>query len=94
MQDFERCTPSEFHSIYKAWEEHVTALERGSWERMRMECLCMLQPHSRKALRVEDVMEFRWDKASEKDAETKHAAVSKEEFYARFARAKARFGLK
>jgi hypothetical protein len=54
----------------------------------------MLQPHSRKALRVEDVMEFRWDKASEKDAETKHAAVSKEEFYARFARAKARFGLK
>ncbi len=39
-------------------------------------------------------MEFRWEKETEKETETKRAAVSKEEFAERYAQAKARFGLK
>ena len=54
-----------------------------------MECLCMLQPHSKKQLQARDVLEFAWER--EVSAPVK---VSDAEIQERFARAKARYGLK
>lgn len=89
QSDFEQCTPSEFYAICHAWHERETQLERSRWERMRMECLCMLQPHSKKRLQARDVLEFAWER--EVSAPVK---VSDAEIQERFARAKARYGLK
>ena len=62
MQDFERCTPSEFKATFDAWNGGRERLERGEWERVRMSCLCSLQPYSKKKLRPTDIMEFPWEK--------------------------------
>ena len=94
LHDFCQCTPSEFQAIHDAWHSHWTHSEHSAWERTRMESLCTLQPHSKKKLKARDVMEFRWDKDSEKAVEKKRAAVSDEEIAERYAQAKARYGLK
>lgn len=58
LADFERCTPREFDHVYLHWERtHV----REPWERTRMLACSMLQPWSRKALKVTDVCRFEWD---------------------------------
>ena len=94
LHDFCQCTPSEFQAIHDAWHSHWTHSEHSAWERTRLESLCTLQPHSKKKLKASDVMEFRWDKDSEKAVEKKRAAVSDEEIAERYAQAKARYGLK
>ncbi len=66
LDDFERCTPSEFWQIHGAWQECFCNTQRGSWERVRMMCLCMLQPYSKKPLKASDVMVFPWDTEVEK----------------------------
>ncbi len=87
--DFCQCTPSEFHAIYSAWQKREIQLERSAWERMRMECLCSLQPHSKKQLQARDVMEFGWERE-----DLTPVKVSDEEIAKRFAQAKSRYGLK
>lgn len=85
---FCRCTPSEFHAIWQAWSEMREADERGAWERMRMQCLCSLQPYSQKRLKATDVMELPWDEKP-KAAEP----VSDEELMRRYEAARKRMGL-
>lgn len=85
---FCRCTPSEFHAVWQAWSEMREADERGAWERMRMQCLCSLQPYSQKRLKASDVMELPWDEKP-KDA----APVSDEELMRRYEAARKRMGL-
>lgn len=59
LQDFDRCSPSEFDEVCRQWElTHV----RDPWERARFLACCMLQPYSKKTLRVTDVCRFDWDK--------------------------------
>ena len=62
MDDFCRCTPSEYYAAYEAWHGAVDAAERGKWERVRMQCLCILQPYSKDKLKARDIMQFAWDK--------------------------------
>lgn len=77
MQDFERCTPSEFKATFDAWNGGRERLERGEWERVRMSCLCSLQPYSKKKLRPTDIMEFPWEKQEVKtESVRKHARRS------------------
>ena len=90
MEDFCRCTPSEFRAVWKSWSERETRLERGAWERMRMECLCSLQPHSKAKLTGRDLMTFPWEKEAEREKET----LTAEELRERVERAKARYGLR
>ena len=61
IDDFERCTPSEFQAIVVAWNDQRQNADRSEWERARMQCLCMLQPHSKKKLKPRDVLQFAWD---------------------------------
>lgn len=62
LDDFCRCTPSEFRAIWDVWHEMHERRERGAWERARMLALCALQPHARQRLRPADVMTFPWEK--------------------------------
>lgn len=91
MDDFCRCTPSEFHEVYASWLEDSERRERGMWERMRMECLCMLQPHSKKRLEASDIMLFPWEKDQKSGNEVK---MDKEETLRRYREAKVAAGLK
>lgn len=90
MHDFERCTPSEFKATFDAWSSGRDRLERSEWERVRMSCLCAIQPYSKKKLRTTDIMEFPWEK---QEAKTERRKETREEVISRFAEAKRRYGL-
>ena len=90
MQDFERCTPSEFKATFDAWNGLQERIERSEWERVRMSCLCTLQPYSKKKLQASDIMEFPWEKQKTK---AKKREETREEVNARYERAKRKFGL-
>ena len=73
--------------------------EQSEWERLRMSCLCMLQPYSKKRLRAEDVMRFPWETESRGSAvshrgQSNNITLSAEEMEARREAAIARYGLK
>lgn len=91
MDDFCRCTPSEFHEVYVCWHDHSERLDREMWERSRMECLCMLQPHSKQGLSAQDVMVFPWDDVKKRN---NGVELSHDELMARYREAKRRVGLK
>lgn len=90
MDDFCRCTPSEFMATWNVWHEMHEHRERSAWERLRMQCLCTLQPYSKKTLEAKDIMSFPWDEGNEK----KEDAISKEELMRRYREAKAAANLK
>lgn len=74
LTDFCRCTPHEFFLIYRHWEQsHV----RDPWERARFLACCVLQPYSKKALKVTDVCRFGWD---EQEKHTPATESTKERF--------------
>lgn len=99
MDDFCRCAPSEFHAAYEAWSEMRQREEQGMWERMRMQCLCSLQPYSRSKLTPRDIMRFPWEAKSEEQrvesplADKGQEELSREEIMARYREAKKRAGL-
>lgn len=90
LNDFCRCTPSEFQAAWQAWHEWHENEQRGEWERLRMACLCMLQPYSKNTLSPRDVMQFPWEEEAEKPQEE----ISNEELKRRYREAKAAAGLK
>ncbi len=94
MEDFCRCAPSEFRAVWKSWSERETRLERGAWERMRMECLCSLQPHSKAKLTGRDLMTFPWEELKDgEQTEAQEEALTGAELRERIELAKARYGL-
>lgn len=94
MDDFSRCTPSEFNEAYEAWSEHHDRMERSAWERMRMQCLCSLQPYSKKTLTAQDIMRFPWEGkghvGNEREGQT---SLSHEQLMERYRKAASRAGL-
>ena len=65
VDDFCRCTPSEFKAVYEGWANAEQRHERAEWERIRLQTACMLQPYSRHALKPQDVLRFDWDDESD-----------------------------
>ncbi len=92
--DFCRCAPSEFTAVWRAWQEAEERREQGEWERLRMSCLCMLQPYSKKRLRAEDVMRFPWETGESPGTRGSTPELSAEEMEARRQAAMERYGLK
>lgn len=90
MTDFCRCTPSEFYATWNAWNEMRESHDRGEWERLRMQCLCTLQPYSKKKLEASDIMSFPWEETGKKE----NVKVDKDETMRRYRAAKAAAGLK
>lgn len=93
-EDFCRCTPSEFYAAYEAWSEMRQLEERGSWERMRIQCVCSLQPYSKKRLTARDVMQFPWEEEGEAEREKQEPPLSRAELLDRYRKARERAGLK
>ena len=95
MDDFFRCTPSEFYAAYEAWNEMQTSRERGRWERIRMQCLCSMQPYSKSKLTPQDIMRFSWEERgkSEEERVKNKKPMSREEIMERYRAAKKRAGL-
>lgn len=105
MDDFCRCTPSEFYAIHVAWQEIRDSEARSLWERTRMQCLCMLQPYSKKRLRAQDVMQLPWDARDKPQAHVVDGfsgkvestevqrTLSHDELMARYRAAKERMGI-
>ena len=99
MDDFCRCTPSEFYAAWDAWSESYIRTERGMWERARMQALCTLQPYASKKLYAKDIMQFPWDKEDEnieilKDGKPEAPSeISREEFMERYRKARERRGI-
>lgn len=90
LDDFCRCTPSEFQAAWQSWHEWHENEQRGEWERLRMACLCMLQPYSKHTLSAEDVMQFPWEEEAKKTQEE----ISNDELKRRYREAKRAAGLK
>lgn len=88
LDDFCRCAPAEFKAVADAWRRETERRERSGWERTRMQCLCMIQPHSRKRLSARDVMRFPWDAE-----EVQEEKLSAKEIWERFERVKREQGL-
>lgn len=94
LDDFCRCTPSEFYAVWHAWHETLQWQDRSQWERTRTECLCMLQPYSRQKLTAQDVMTFSWDPEENTQPAAERPQLTHEEEMARYREAKRRLGLK
>lgn len=92
IKDFDACTPGEFKAIADSWKQCYESQERVMWERMRYQCLCILQPHSKNQLRPIDILQFPWETPSETKQQAQE--LSAEEIKKRFAEAKRRYGLK
>ena len=69
MNDFSRCTPSEFSIAYKVWQEKEQRLERESWEQTRFLACFMLQPHSKRKLLPTDICRFSWENQPQDEKE-------------------------
>ncbi len=67
--DFERCTPSEFHQIYRQWSERDTRLYREGWEQTRT-LIGFILPLYRTKEKASDILPFPWDEEN-KNATTK-----------------------
>ena len=82
---------SESAAVWHAWQEADERREQGEWERLRMSCLCMLQPYSKKRLRAEDVMRFPWETGESPD--NSDVTLNNEEIKARYEKARRKYGL-
>lgn len=78
MEDFCRCTPSEFNNIYNEWDEYRGSMERGKWERTRIEAMCSLLPYNPK-LKGRDILTFPWDKDEEPEENPEEKGMSSKE---------------
>ena len=88
VQDFCRCTPSEFRHIYDSWNDKETKREQRNWERTRLLCCYIIQPYSKKEIKVTDVIKFPWEEKAEEKA-----PITDEELHERYKAAKERLGL-
>lgn len=88
VDDFCRCTPSEFSAVYEGWAEAEQRRERAAWERARLQCTCMLQPYSKHRLDPQNVFRFTWEK-NEDDSEN----LSAKEIWEKFEKVKKEQGL-
>lgn len=95
MDDFCRCTPLEFYEAYDAWNHQEELREQAAWERIRMLCLCTLQPYSQKQLKATDVMRFPWDDEDKEpsSSRSRENELSHEELMERYRKARERMGL-
>ena len=81
--------------LCSVWSLHdaVDAAERGKWERVRMQCLCILQPYSKDKLKARDIIQFAWDKEVQTEIPEVKEKLSREEIMERYRMAAERAGL-
>lgn len=90
VEDFERCTPSEFTEIGKIWIEREENISRRGWEQTRLMSFYSIKPYLKPGVTAEQVFPLPWDSKGKRE----NQEISKEEFKARYEAAKKRWGLK
>lgn len=93
LDDFCRCTPSEFYAVFDGWNQNRTAVYRTGWEQTRFLALAALQPHSSKPLRPGDIMPLPWETENRPDDTKKADEMSSADIMERYKAAKKRYGL-
>lgn len=86
LDDFCRCTPSEFRAIYDAWQLQ----QRSGWEQFRMLAMFIYAPYNKKKQRASDVWPLPWDNERK---EEEREQLSREEREERYRKAAERYGL-
>ncbi len=92
LADFEALTPEEFGETWSRWREREEMLQRAEWERVRMQCCCILQPYSKDTLKPEDVLRFPWDNEAH-PATSSEPELTREELMERYRVARVAAGL-
>jgi hypothetical protein len=93
MDDFCRCTPSEFSEVWKCFQQQEVRKERSAWERNRWLAVCVVQPYSKKTLGVKDIAVFPWEKEEPTRQDAK-PAMSTEEIMVKYREALKQYGFK
>lgn len=57
LDDFDRCDPSEFKAILKAWDMG----ERAKWERMRIQAAISVLPWTKTGMSPSKICPLPWD---------------------------------
>ncbi len=91
LEDFCRCTPSEFRHVFDAWTREKEAQTHQTWEQVRLMSAMVLQPWCKKRLKPTDVFALPWDPGEKERAEQEN--ISEEERKQRFQAALKRYGL-
>jgi len=65
VEDFCRCTPSEFRAVHDGWHEREQSQFRDRWEQVRTLVGCFL-PFYQSKKKVTELMPFPWDSEKEK----------------------------
>lgn len=85
LDDFCRLTPSQFAEVVRQHSRHTQEREHAEWERTRMTCMCLLQPHSKSRLKPTDIMRFPWEEQRTPQEETQQ--LTREEIMERYKQA-------
>ena len=77
LDDFCRCTPGAFRSVYDAWYINQEVLMHRDWEVGRYIAMMAVQPYTKKALKPTDLIIFPWEKTDGDDAAVPKGTSSK-----------------
>ena len=84
-----RLTPEEYRHVSDAWQECREAMQKDSWERLRVGAAIGIQPWVKKKVTARELVPLPWDVDGRPEPGTK---VDKAEALARFKRLAARNG--
>ncbi len=62
LSDFRALRPEEFSEAAASWNTWQEEIDRGEWERMRLESTMLLQPHVQGKLTPKGLLPFPWEK--------------------------------
>ncbi len=84
-----RLTPEEYRHVSDAWKECRDALQKDSWERMRVGAAIGIQPWVKKKVTARELVPLPWDEGA---GHAPAVTLNKAEALARFKRLAARHG--
>ena len=61
LDDFDHCTPSEFNAIAEQWRSNQRRLSIEGWDQARTIAVSVLQPYSKKPLKLTDICVLSFD---------------------------------
>ena len=79
LSDFCTLSPSEFESVCIQYKSERDALQRDSWERMRLASAIAVQPHVKGTVNPRKLVPLPWDKTAKMDSGADYPRVCTKE---------------